>query len=354
MKRPPLRIEELKIRSFRGIAALDLEFPPNDDGEGGLTVLLGDNGCGKTAIMEAILLVLGKLELLPADSAPIMEQVKWGANVFSISATISANGQARQTLHVEALRDVIAPAENQALVANLLHFPPLKDILALNANVQYFSARREPEALGETPSPQGGRSEREARRIAELKRKLISAYYRSLRSKKRLDTEIPVFERLQRFIRPFLGDDWTIDVLPTANDPGSGDEVILRRGEVPSDITSLAMARNEALIRDDIPTLVPIDRLSSGQIALFAFAGPLVFRDAPADVVLIDEPEQHLHVQWQRYIIPALRELSPESQFIVATHSLDVADAASHDERLLLLPEGDPRLSRSKKDLAAE
>ncbi|HMY21498.1 MAG TPA: AAA family ATPase, partial [Polyangium sp.] len=219
---------------------------------------------------------------------------------------------------------------------------------------QYFSARREPEALGETPSPQGGRSEREARRLAELKRKLISAYYRSLRSKKRLDTEIPVFERLQRFIRPFLGDDWTIDVLPTDNDPGSGDEVILRRGEVPSDITSLAMARNEALLRDDIPPLVPMDRLSSGQIALFAFAGPLVFRDAPADVVLIDEPEQHLHVQWQRYIIPALRELSPESQFIVATHSLDVADAASHDERLLLLPEGDPRLSRSKKDLAAE
>ena len=350
MTRPPLRIEELKIRSFRGIAALDLEFPPNDDGEGGLTVLLGDNGCGKTAIMEAILLVLGKLELLPADSAPIMEQVKWGATDFSIEANVCVRGEERQTLQFKTseLRHVIGRDDD------VLHLPPLEKSIALDANVQYFSARREPEALGETPSPQGARSERESRRLAELKRKLISAYYRSLRSKKRLDTEIPVFERLQRFIRPFLGDDWTIDVLPTDNDPGSGDEVILRRGEVPSDITSLAMARNEALLRDDIPPLVPIDRLSSGQIALFAFAGPLVFRDAPADVVLIDEPEQHLHVQWQRYIIPALRELSPESQFIVATHSLDVADAASHDERLLLLPEGDPRLSRSKKDLAAE
>lgn len=351
MKRPPLRIEELKIRSFRGINALDLKFPPSDDeDEGGLTVLLGDNGCGKTTILEAILLVLGKLDLLPADTAPLHEQVKWGAIDFSIEANVCVPREERQTLQFKTseLRPLIGRVDDFA------HWPPLKEIIALSANVQYFSARREPEALGETPSPQGARSDREARRVAELKRKLISAYYRSLRSKKRQDGEIPVFERLQRFIRPFLGEGWTIDVLPIANDPGSGDEVILRRGEIPSDITSLAMAREEAPTRDDIPTIVPMDRLSSGQVALFAFAGPLVFRDAPADVVLIDEPEQHLHVQWQRYIVPALRELSPESQFIVATHSLDVADSASHEERLLLAPEGDPRLTGATKELAAE
>lgn len=356
MKRPPLRVEKLNILSFRGIEALDLEFPPNDDDDGGLTVLLGDNGCGKTAIMEAILLVLGRVDMLPADSAPIEEQVKFGATHFTIEATVCVRGEGRQKLRLgsSTLREVMARAKLQALVGDDVSSPDWKDIIALNTNVQYFSARREPEALGETPSPQGARSDREARRIAELKRKLISAYYRSLRSKKRLDPDIPVFDRLQRFVRPFLGDDWTIDVLPNANDPGSGDEVILRRGEVPADITSIAMAREEAPRRQDIPLIVPIDRLSSGQIALFAFAGPLVFRDAPADVVLIDEPEQHLHAQWQRYIIPALRELSPESQFIVATHSLDVADAASHYEKLLLAPEGDPRLSRGKKNIAAE
>jgi len=352
MKRPPLRIEKLNIRSFRGIEALDLEFPPNDDDEGGLTILLGDNGCGKTTIMEAILLVLGKLDMLPADSAPIEEQVKMGATHFTIEATVCIRGEERRTLRVDP--SMLIRAKLAALVGDEPSLSHWHAIVALNANVQYFSARREPEALGETPAPQGARSDREARRIAELKRKLISAYYRSLRSKKRLDTDIPVFDRLQRFVRPFLGDDWTIDVLPNANDPGSGDEVILRRGEIPADITSIAMAREEAPGRKDIPLIVPIDRLSSGQVALFAFAGPLIFRDAPADVVLIDEPEQHRHVQWQRYIIPALRELSPESQFIVATHSLDVADAASHYEKLLLAPEGDPRLSRAKKDIAAE
>jgi predicted ATP-binding protein involved in virulence len=43
-----------------------------------------------------------------------------------------------------------------------------------------------------------------------------------------------------------------------------------------------------------------------------------------------------MHVQWQRYIVTALRELSPESHFIVTTHSMDVLDSALSDERILL------------------
>ena len=142
----------------------------------------------------------------------------------------------------------------------------------------------------------------------------------------------------------FLGEDWLLDVIPVSNDPGSGDEVVMRRGgELPPDVTSLAMARNLAKDRIDIPTLVPLDRLSSGQVILFAFAGPLIFRDQSADVVLIDEPEQHLHPSWQRLLIDALRELSPESQFIVATHSLEILDSVCSSERHLLLAEDDPR-----------
>jgi predicted ATP-dependent endonuclease of OLD family len=103
------------------------------------------------------------------------------------------------------------------------------------------------------------------------------------------------------------------------------------------------MAREAAAKGRALPTIVPIDRFSSGQLALFAFAGRLIFRDRPADVVLIDEPEQHMHPQWQRLLLGALRELSPTTQFVVATHSLEILNSALSTERFLLLRDNDPR-----------
>lgn len=38
-------------------------------------------------------------------------------------------------------------------------------------------------------------------------------------------------------------------------------------------------------------------------------------------VFLFDEPDLSLHIRWQKQILPSLRELAPDSQFIIATHS---------------------------------
>ena len=54
-------------------------------------------------------------------------------------------------------------------------------------------------------------------------------------------------------------------------------------------------------------------------------------------VVLIDEVEQHLHVGWQRRVGSWLREHLPNVQFIVATHSPFVCQAAS-ERGLIRLP----------------
>ena len=335
MSRSPFRIAELYIRSFRGIDELHLTLPQERAQEGkwgGLAILAGDNGCGKTSVLEAILLVLGKQDLLPADTAPLDEQVRFGAADFLIEAVIQSTSGEQRTLRVDR-----ATAEKATL----------------EADVQYFSARREPESLGETPDPRGARSVREARRVVELKKRLVNMYYRRLRDGKggQMPEDSP-FLKVQRFIQRFLGEDHILDILPVSNDPGSDSEVIVRRAELPGDVTSLAMARRAAAEGRSIPPIIPIDRLSSGQVALFSFAGPLVFRDAPLDIVLIDEPEQHMHVQWQRHIVDALHDLAPESQLIVATHSLDVLDSALSSERILLVRDDDPR-ARLPPDLAA-
>jgi predicted ATP-binding protein involved in virulence len=78
-----------------------------------------------------------------------------------------------------------------------------------------------------------------------------------------------------------------------------------------------------------------IDQLSDGEKCLLAMVGDLARRLAIANpglpdplqgegVVLIDEIELHLHPKWQREIIPALIRTFPNCQFIVTTHSPQV------------------------------
>jgi energy-coupling factor transporter ATP-binding protein EcfA2 len=343
----------LSIRDFRGIDALDLDLTGADGAALDLVVLAGANGSGKTAVLEAVLMVLDRLDLLPKDAAPRREQIRFGTEEFSIGAGIERYGR---TEDAKLRVGFLTPERSISLGENVGGlWVPAPDrpggwsgpqYFVVSVGVEYFSARREPETLGETPEVTGARSDAEAHRIRELKRRLVSAYYRSLRSAREQPLTLNgPFARLQRFWERFSGPAQTLDVVPVSNDPGSGDEVVLRDATkpLPEDVSSLTMARELSPTRPDIPSMVPLDRLSSGQVALFAFAGPLVFRDAPADIVLIDEPEQHLHVQWHRQLLPALRELSPDTQFLVATHSEEILDSALSYERFILVDEGDPR-----------
>lgn len=67
-------------------------------------------------------------------------------------------------------------------------------------------------------------------------------------------------------------------------------------------------------------------------------AGAVVLNELTRGVVLIDEPELHLHAEWQAGILPALRELAPGVQFIVATHCDTVWDRSPGYARFNLMP----------------
>jgi len=113
MTRGPLHIRHATIRDFRGIDALELDFPEGDaPGEGGALVLAGDNGGGKTTVLEALALGLGRGDLLPPDSATLAEQVRFGCRDFSIALTVAYEGEERR---LEGTRVVLEQPE--ALVA---------------------------------------------------------------------------------------------------------------------------------------------------------------------------------------------------------------------------------------------
>lgn len=73
-----------------------------------------------------------------------------------------------------------------------------------------------------------------------------------------------------------------------------------------------------------------LEALSSGQKQLLMiFLATLM---ASNNLILIDEPEISMHVDWQSELINDMHQLSPDAQIIVATHSPEISASVSDDK----------------------
>jgi hypothetical protein len=93
---------------------------------------------------------------------------------------------------------------------------------------------------------------------------------------------------------------------------------------------------------------VPLHQLSDGYRSVGGLVGDLVRRLTDAfpkskdpflteGVVLIDEIDIHLHPRWQGTVVEALRDLFPNMQFIVTSHSPFVAQDMRPTDKLIVL-----------------
>jgi predicted ATP-binding protein involved in virulence len=78
-------------------------------------------------------------------------------------------------------------------------------------------------------------------------------------------------------------------------------------------------------------SFVRLESLSDGERALLLLLGEIALRPPHGGIVLIDEPEQHLHPRWQRILLEALPSLVPTAQVILATQSPYLAACAPDD-----------------------
>lgn len=102
-----------------------------------------------------------------------------------------------------------------------------------------------------------------------------------------------------------------------------------------------------------------VDQLSDGEKAILALSGDLARRLATANpgrpdalqgraIVLIDELELHLHPGWQRRAVVQLREAFPNCQFIVSSHSPQIVSEVEPEGVFLLVNGTMKRTDRSK------
>lgn len=78
--------------------------------------------------------------------------------------------------------------------------------------------------------------------------------------------------------------------------------------------------KNEIVFEQDGVELLPY-RLSSGEKQMLVILLTVLVQDMCPCVLLMDEPEISLHIEWQQRIISIIREMNPYAQIILTTHS---------------------------------
>jgi predicted ATPase len=304
----PIAIETLSIQDFRGIESIEMDFRGPDGVPNQLVVLAGPNGSGKTAVLEAALICSGGSEAVAGKIGP--QAVRRGAKDYEIKGRIKCGEGTRHT-NAASNRE-----PGKLFTADYFFYHPswrVPGILgAVSAGATSLGVNSQPERSG---------------RLREVKQALADGStiekYRTQNPPDRLGYAkwMELINWASHLFYPNDGE-FKVDVV---DDP--------RPGMPPLDVF---------LARHGGPKL-SVDELSAGQMELFIFAASLAMKTENAGLIFIDEPELHLDPQWHRPLMKALVKLQPKAQFIVATHSPEIYDAALSYERHFLVPEDDPR-----------
>ncbi|MBU2994816.1 AAA family ATPase [Cellulophaga baltica] len=94
-------------------------------------------------------------------------------------------------------------------------------------------------------------------------------------------------------------------------------------------------AQGELKIKFKNDNIVNIYELSSGEKQIVTMLGHLIFfvekYKKESGIFIIDEPEVSLHLAWQEIFVEAILNASPNTQFILATHSPAIIGDTSED-----------------------
>lgn len=86
---------------------------------------------------------------------------------------------------------------------------------------------------------------------------------------------------------------------------------------------SIELNENGIIVRSDTGDIIPLNKLSSGEQNLMILAFHLVFKSSKGDILLVDEPENSLHMSWLENLLDEYIRIAriTGSQIVIATHS---------------------------------
>lgn len=301
-----LKINDINIKGIGGVKNLNIEF--ND----GINIICGPNGIGKSTILECIhalfMTTIGDLKHLKRNAL---------VSEGSITTNISLGGESKEGTIF--LKEIKPYNKNE----NKVHWAEYcRDIMFFktNRNIEYISVdsiKKDPNnnnyQISTVQSDYGVMSNDIKQWF--ISRHLWSAHEHGLNDIQRENLE------LAKSCFSILDSDIKFNTV----DPTSHDIMLSTpEGEI------------------------YFEYLSSGYKAvlhlLLGFIKEMEYRNQSDSkivknydgVILIDEVDLHLHPQWQSKIMNSIREIFPNAQIIVTTHSPHIIQSARANEVIAL------------------
>lgn len=334
-----MKLRRLHIENFRRIRELDLDLTTDSGEPRQITTLLGDNGSGKTTVLQAIALVLslatrkGSLDLeWPGFLAERMSSL--GRTVIELDVEFDEAERAtiRETFRLwsnQERREVLAYSDNAIATVRFedgklsispgsltgvqfrgrhfltsLHLPfsRKRELMSELGDVFWFDQFRSiatAQPNGDTRSEDTSGHSTRTVGLDHLREQLVGAWSVHLQPDSSQGDLIGELEPLIHRVFPGMQ----------------------FRGTSPRGENLDYRASNLLILLEQNGLVFDIGEMSSGEQAVFPLLWQFVQQRIARSIVLIDELELHLHPPQQQALFQALPKLGPDCQFIITTHS---------------------------------
>lgn len=357
-----MKVRSLNVEGFRGFV-----YPLHIDFDERLTVLVGENGRGKTSLLDALAILLDQYLARAVRNSP--QSAKKLAD-----ADVHHNGPYPLALRVplkSASIEVNVIINGDSILWSVYKGDP---ITSRFNKIEGKKRENSQKSLFDNLNSFIERRISEIRNISEYvplivyygQRRAVLSFPQRIRSTAKMEPEAAFRQALtgddldfREFIAWFR-DRSLLEAQQWKTNQAYRDHQIdaVRRAMISA--TGLAdpiysMGAPQGLYVTKNGVQLPVNQLSSGEQTFLALAGDLARRlamlnpDMPdplqgQGIVLIDEIELHLHPRWQRVILPWLLETFPNCQFIVTTHSPQVLGRVKAEQIRILETLGDGRV----------
>ena len=350
-----IKLRHLEVTNFKALDKLIIEFPPpRMSNDPDIFIMGSKNGLGKTSVLESCALLflaatVGE-ELLDIRHSPDMPinlpelLIRAGAkeaNIegifdindkeFKVSLELMKNGEIKIKGKIESfskwrILHRISPGE--LVQTFLFSLVGLNSEPMINPPFLYFHSYRKVQE----GNPELGM-------MVERERMLTR------RSRYHIGYDFPISGFKLQILRSMMGE---ANLFEGVGDKHAG-EVLTKLNQLVEffaggRIKKLRPSQDNTIDFRIYPTKnereeksFTFDGLSSGQKEIISTLFLIWYHslNIPA-IVLIDEPELHLNVEWHRDFVKRAFDLAPQNQYIIATHSEDIFSSVSQDRRALL------------------
>ncbi len=308
------RLTSLKLESIGLFRSLELELTP------GWTLLLGDNGGGKSTILRAVALALAGND--PRAVSAAQQLLRSGADAGTIELGIGTT-----RIMTNLVRDqqavLVRSPQTTALQAGqllVLAFPALRGVTTTQVRGPTQMAAPDPSVDDVAPLLAGVVDTR----LDNLQQWVVNTALRAEKEPNgRAAKMFRTFRTLVQDMVPGGGLEYS------RVDPKTW-QVMVKTGSIE----------------------VPFASVSQGMSSILNWIGVLLERlydvyphsESPEHepaIVLIDEIDAHLHPRWQRQLVTLTRENFPNVQIIASSHSPLLAGAVAHAELRVVAPNED-------------